>query len=78
MGFFGRLFMLPFLLGGPKSFALWQAALAWFALLAAAVWLIAPFAIWQAFGIGWLALWLLPTGLAVCALGYSRKFEGGG
>lgn len=78
MGLFGRLFMLPFLLGGPRSFGLIQAGLAWIAVLAAAVWLAAPFAIWKAFGAGWMAFWLIPTTLAVCGLGYSRKFEGGG
>jgi hypothetical protein len=48
------------------------------ALFAAVVWLAAPFAIWKAFGLGWLAFWLLPTGAAICGMGYSRKFEGGG
>ena len=26
-----------------------------------AAWLAAPLALWQAFGFGWLLLWLLPT-----------------
>lgn len=36
---------------------------------AGAVWLIAPFAIWEAFGVGWLWLWLAPTAVAVFSVG---------
>lgn len=78
MGLFSRLFVLPYLVGFPGSFAIWQAVLGWVTLLAALVWLAAPFAIWKAVGLGWIAFWLIPTAVAVCALGYSRKFEGGG
>lgn len=73
-----RLLMLPLILGGPRSYAVWQVVLALVCLLAAAVWLAAPFALWKAFGLPWLALWLLPTAAAICGMGYSRKFDGGG
>ncbi|HRI43125.1 MAG TPA: hypothetical protein PLL78_02805 [Fimbriimonadaceae bacterium] len=42
-------------------------------LTAAAVWLVAPFAIWTAFGVGWLWLWLVPTGVAVFSAGGSSS-----
>jgi len=76
--FLARLLALPFIMGGPRSYATWQVVFSVVALLAAVVWLAAPFAIWKAFGLGWLAFWLLPTGAAICGMGYSRKFEGGG
>jgi hypothetical protein len=34
-------------------------------LWAGGVWLLAPFAIWKAFGMGWLWFWLVPTAVAV-------------
>lgn len=72
------LMALPLMMGQGKRYFAWQAGMAWLGLCAALVWLAAPFAIWQAFGMAWMLFWLVPSGAAICALGYSRAAGFGG
>jgi hypothetical protein len=50
--------------GRPRTYYWRLAAVDLIVLLAVLVWLVAPFALWKAFGHLWLLLWLVPT--AVC------------
>lgn len=55
-----------------------QAIAAYLSLSAALVWLAAPIAVWDAFGLVWSLFWLVPTCAAVCAMGLSRARPAGG
>ena len=78
MGFLIGLMMMPIAMGNGRRYHEWQMASFGIAALAAAAWLIAPWAIWRAIGANWMLLWLLPTGAMVCTLGLSRGMSGGG
>ena len=70
--------MVPMALAGGRRYHEWQLVSHVIGAAAACVWLLAPVAIWQAFGINWTLFWLVPTGAMVCLLGLSRGMAGGG
>lgn len=75
---FVRLMAIPMLGAGRSTRLFWAGILATqgLMLLAAAVWLIAPIAIWHAIGAWWMLLWLVPTCVATFSMAYARP--GGG
>lgn len=62
-----RLMILPghLMQRGPRAYYAGTLAIKLLLLTALTAWLAAPIALWQAFGMGWVLLWLLPTAAAV-------------
>ena len=75
---FAQLMILPMLMGRGRRYFEWQLAGGVVALIASAAWLVAPVAIWQAFGAPWMLLWLVPTTAVVFGIGLTRGLAGGG
>lgn len=75
---FNRMMLAPMLATSRVPGLLWLTLFASHCLMlcAAAVWLVAPFALWKGLGLGWTALWVLPTCVAVFSAAYTPK--GGG
>lgn len=48
------------------------------ALAALAVWLVAPFALWKAWGAWWMLLWLVPTTSVIFLLAANKPAAAGG
>ena len=73
-----RVLFVPAMVGSGNPRLIWAGMLLPQSLMlfAAAVWLVAPIAIWKAFGAWWMLLWLVPSGAAVFELAFAPK--GGG
>lgn len=69
---------MPMMVGKGRRFFEWQAVTLFVICIAAAAWLLAPFAILKAFGELWVLPWLIPTGAAVCSMGLARANAGTG
>ena len=63
---------------GPKRYFLAQAICMMTGVVVLGVWLAAPIAIWQAFGMIWMLAWLLPTTLIIFALAAGNHYAGEG
>ncbi len=74
-----RLLLLPGMLmqRGPRAYLAGSLAASAAGLMAAAVWLMAPVAIWHTFGHWWMLLWLLPTAAVIYATALTPMPGGG-
>lgn len=72
------LFTLPAGIIGGRRYYLVQSLGFLTGLVAVAVWMAAPIAIWQAFGMGWVVAWLLPTTVLIFTSAAMRSSLGGG
>ncbi len=75
---FSRLMFAPISWGMASPRHFWVSCLLpqAMAIPAAAAWLLAPWAIWKAFGAWWMLFWLVPTASAVFSMAFAP--QGGG
>lgn len=69
-----QVMVAPLLVGGPRRYQI-TTAYGVAGILAGALWLLVPVALWRSFGMGWTLFWLLPTTIAIFAVGVTQDEE---
>ena len=69
-----QVMVAPLLVGGPRRYLI-TSAYGIAGILAGALWLLVPFALWRSYGMGWTLFWLLPTTIAIFAVAINQEEE---